>query len=134
MPDPWDEDFISAEEYDDPGRSSRLEACDADARRAGFESGYGHGYHHGSCQEGECDGGDRYEGYESGYRAGYDAADFDAQDEIEEGPPSDGEDYDAWFESHYDQSEWGDSGAWWLRAEHAMHRISGLLVTWPLTS
>ena len=28
MPDPWDEDFISEEEYDDPGRPSRLEACD----------------------------------------------------------------------------------------------------------
>ena len=40
MPDPSDEDFISAEEYDDPGSPPRLDACDADARRAGYDSGY----------------------------------------------------------------------------------------------
>ena len=108
MPDPSDEDFISAEEYDDPGSPPRLDACDADARRAGYDSGYDHGYHHGSCPEGGCDDGDRYEGYEDGYQAGYDAADLDAQDEtVEETEES----FDAWFEGHYDQSEWGDSGA-----------------------
>ena len=108
MPDPWDEDFISAEEYDDPGRSSRLEACDADARRAGYDSGYDHGHHHGACPEGGCDDGDRYEGYEDGYQADYDAADLDALDEpVEETEES----YDALFEGHYDQSDWGDSGA-----------------------
>ena len=58
-----------------------LEACDADARRAGYDSGYDDRYHHGSCPEGGCDDGDRYEGYEDGYQAGYDAADLDARDE-----------------------------------------------------
>ena len=108
-PDPWDKDFISPpEEYDDPGGSPRLEACDADARSAGYESGYYHGYHHGSCPEGGCDDDDRYEGYEDGYEAGYDAACLGTQDEpLEE----DAESYDAWYESHYDQREWDDSEA-----------------------
>ena len=76
MLDPWDEDFVSAEEYDDPGGSCRLEACDAESRRASFEAGYGHGYYYSSCPEGGGADGDRYEGYKNGYQAGYDAADL----------------------------------------------------------
>ena len=74
------------------------------------------------------DGG--YRDYEQGYEQGYDvsqqvglhgAHDEDAApapdspahdpwyDDDEDGESH--EDYDAWFESHYDQSEWGDSGA-----------------------
>ena len=38
-PGPWDEDFISPEEYDDPGGSPQLEACDADADDAAPDPG-----------------------------------------------------------------------------------------------
>ena len=98
-----------------------------------YERGYGHGYSRGrgpadDGRDWDDDGG--YLDYEQGYDQGYDVGQHvslrGAQDE-DAGPDpggpmhdswyddgEDGEDaesHDAWFESHYDQSEWGDSEA-----------------------
>ena len=130
-----------------------LEACDADS----YERGYGHGYSRGRGPDDDgrdWDDDGTYRDYEQGYDQGYDVGQHvslcGAHEEDDAGPDpggpmhdswyDDGEEFedaesrDAWFESHYDPSEWGDSEACWLRAEHAMHRLSGLLDTWPLTS
>ena len=89
MPALGDEEFFSDEAFDDPRAPCELEACDAESRRAGFDAGYGHGYHHGSRPTYGCDDDDRYEGYEEGYQAGCDAAHRDEYDQ-------DG--YDSWWE------------------------------------
>ena len=134
---PGDDDADGAAEGEGGGRwagpdaraQCALEACDADS----YDRGYGHGYHHGRGPDDDgrdWDDDGRYRDYEQGYEQGYGvsqqvglhgAHDEDAApapdspahdpwyDDDEDGESH--EDYDAWFESHYDQSEWGDSGA-----------------------
>ena len=101
MPAPRVEEFFSDEEFGDPRAPFRLEACDAESRRVGFDAGYGHGYHRGSRPPDDRDDDDRYAGYEEGYQAGSDAA---HQDD----PESHCEESLAWWEGRYaevDESE-----------------------------
>ena len=134
---PDDDDADGATEDEGEGRwagpdaraQHALEACDADS----YDRGYGHGYHHGRGPDDDgrdWDDDGMYRDYEQGYEQGYDvsqqvglhgAHDEDAApapdspahdpwyDDDEDGETA--ESYDDWYESHYDQSEWGDSGA-----------------------
>ena len=104
-PRPRDDEFFSDEEFDDPRAPFELETCDAESRRAGFDAGYGHGYHRGSRPPDDRDDDDRYAGYEEGYQAGYDAV---YRDESDDDPESHCEESLAWWEGHYaemDESE-----------------------------
>ena len=109
-----------------------LEACDADS----YERGYGHGYCHGRGPDDDgrdWDDDGMYRDYEQGYERGYDVGQHvglrDAHDddaapdpvgpaydpwwrhECDDDEDEAAESHDAWFEGHYDRSEWGDSEA-----------------------